>query len=487
MKIKELSLKNFAAYDNVSVSFDPNVTYLIGKNGAGKSTIGINAIHFILQGIAEKSSGGNQPLIGERFRFIGNAGASASGELTLFDEQKNIEVKVTRKLTKSGTQIAFEAPEGMNLDQQWLNDLFNIFMLSPKKFIELSGKEQAIALGIDTSEIDSEIANLKQLFTGINRDLKQYDNLQEVERATKVDVENLRQQKETLRVKLNADYLKNKAHNDNLRQQYETECRKIDKECSDFNNKQVLLSSQIERSMLALEQLEEQGYEGNEVYEWIKSLGEPEGPKNSEELYPLPIISHEEKEAGFEMKEGQISFIKEMPDDTELQKIDAQILKATQTNEKALLYSQYLEKKKAKEAKEAELQQNKDSQKQKAQERTDKILSYKFPFDNLTVNEDGELLLNNKPIKSPYFSTGQLLKIVPKLMATTNPELKYIFLQDFNLMDDELQKEVEEDLTGQGFQLVIEYVGKEKFENKNCILLKDCKVVETLDAAQIFC
>src|SRR6186713_642099 len=100
MKIKNISLSNFAKYDKVEVSFDDKVTYLVGKNGSGKSTLGITAIWFLFQGIAEKASGGNNPLIGERFRFIGPKAATAKGEMILHDEKTGVDIKVMRKLTK---------------------------------------------------------------------------------------------------------------------------------------------------------------------------------------------------------------------------------------------------------------------------------------------------------------------------------------------------------------------------------------------------
>jgi hypothetical protein len=86
--------------------------------------------------------------------------------------------------------------------------------------------------------------------------------------------------------------------------------------------------------------------------------------------------------------------------------------------------------------------------------------------------------LDSKPIKEPYFSTGEILKIVPTLLSTSNPDLKYVFLQDFNLMDEDKQKEIADYLTNKGFQLVVEMVGKSKVAEKNCILLKDNIVVE---------
>ena len=83
IKLKELNLENFGEFSQLSVSFDDNVTYLVGPNGSGKSTAGIIGLQFVMQGIAEKSSGGNIPIIGERFRFIGENGKDAKGSIVL--------------------------------------------------------------------------------------------------------------------------------------------------------------------------------------------------------------------------------------------------------------------------------------------------------------------------------------------------------------------------------------------------------------------
>jgi hypothetical protein len=48
-------------------------------------------------------------------------------------------------------------------------------------------------------------------------------------------------------------------------------------------------------------------------------------------------------------------------------------------------------------------------------------------------------------------------------------------------MDDDKQKEIEEFLTGKGFQLVVELVGQAKVTGKNCILLRSNAVVESYD------
>lgn len=464
MKVKSIQLNNFANYNKVSVSFDENITYLIGKNGSGKSTIGITAIWFMFQGIAEKSSGGNNPLIGERFRFIGCNGKTANGEMILHDEKTGIDIKVIRKLTKTGTDLSFEAPEGYDLGQQWLTDLFNIFLIAPKKFCELSPKEQAKALGIDTKKFDDEISELKRKYTEINAVYRSFGELPEVEKVERVDMVSLQAQKKQIADKLNAKYLENKKANDVLKQAYETMCKETEKECAAFNNIQIALENKIEQANKLYSQLEDLGYGGYEVSDWIKSLGKPEESKRFEDHYPEPP-----------------EYIQELPDRSELDEIDAQIISAGDNNNKALLYEQYLQKKQQKEAKETELKTNKDKQACIEAERLEYIKGFKFPFSNLTVGEEGELLLNGKPIKAKYFSTGELLKIIPVLISTTQPELKYVFLQDFNLMDEDKQKEIEEFLTGKGFQLVVEVVGKSKIADKNCILLRDNVIVEVYE------
>lgn len=461
MKVKSIELNNFANYNKVAVSFDDNVTYLIGKNGSGKSTIGITAIWFMFQGIAEKSSGGNNPLIGERFRFIGPNGKTANGEMVLHDEKTGNYIKVIRKLTKTGTDLSFEAPEGVQLDQQWLTDLFNIFLIAPKKFCELSAKDQAKALGIDTKKFDDEIAVIKKQYTEYNAVYRSFGEIAEVEKVDKVDVSELQAKKGLVRQKLNDQYLENKKANEATKKAWEVACSEIDKECSDFNLIQDQLRDKIEIAKRSLVNLCDVGYLGNEVNEWIATLGVPQDEKSSEQFYP-----------------AEPTYIQELPDDSKLKAIDQQIIDANKTNQDALLYEQYLLKKKQKEDYELLLKGNKERQSIKEGERLDYIKSFKFPFSNLTVGEDGELLLNGKPIKAEYFSTGELLKIIPVLISTTQPELKYVFLQDFNLMDEDKQKEIEEYLTGKGFQLVVEMVGKTKVADKNCILLRDNVVVE---------
>jgi DNA repair ATPase RecN len=428
-KIKSLKLENFAKYANIDVNFDENLTYLVGANGSGKSTLGISAIWFMFQGIAEKSSGGNTPLIGERFRFIGNAAPTAKGEMVLYDESKGIEIKVKRTLSKSGSEVRFEAPEGVELNQQWLTELFNVFLISPKKFTELSGKQQAELLGIDTSKFDHEIKLLKDDFTFINREFRQFENIREIEKVERVNVNELILER-------------NQIITFNIEQSTKSQAIEFEKQ-----KKQSSESELVTIGKMILELQEKERLIAERINNSIKTIGllpKPEVPKSTSE-------------------------------------IDEKINQASSTNEKANQYDLYVNDLAKKEAKSKELIENKQKQTECENRRIEAIKAKKLPFSNLTIDEEGGLLMDGKPIKEPYFSTGEIIKLIPILLSSQNQELKYVFIQDFNLLDEDKQADVEKYLTEKGFQLVIEYIGKKEIDGKNCILLKDNQVVENYE------
>lgn len=46
MYVKSLNLKSFRNYDNVSVSFEPGINFIVGNNGTGKTNL-VEAIYFL--------------------------------------------------------------------------------------------------------------------------------------------------------------------------------------------------------------------------------------------------------------------------------------------------------------------------------------------------------------------------------------------------------------------------------------------------------
>jgi len=177
--------------------------------------------------------------------------------------------------------------------------------------------------------------------------------------------------------------------------------------------------------------------------------------------------------------------VRETPDQSAITELQTKIIEAGRTNEKALLYEQYLQKLDDKKKKEKELEKNKEDQQKLQDERLEYIKEFKFPFKSLSVDDDGGLLMDGRPLKEPYFSTGQLIRIVPTLFSALNPELRYVFIQDFNLLDDKNKIKVVDYLVNKNFQLMIELVGDEPVAGKNCIVLRNNTIVKTTTGNEV--
>jgi hypothetical protein len=403
-KIKTLQLQDFAGMDEVTVNFSDNVTYLVGNNGSGKSTIGINGIQFVLQGIAERAAVKTQnPIIGERFRFIKGDATSAKGAVLLTDTQFGCDIVVKRKVTATSTELSFEAPTGIKLDQPWLNDLYSSFCMSPTQFCSLSGQEQAKFLGIDLSEEEAEIKQLKEDFTYVNRKIKDFGTPTPVQPCETVDEKDL-----------------------------------LDKIArgNAYNNEQIQLKN---RRDAVGQQIEEYKRKLKELEDALSKLPEPK---------PVYDIS----------------------------KLENALAKAIDTNKQANAYKSYKEAMGQIESLTKQRDENKDKQKKAEEKRIAKLQKAELPIKGLSVSETGELMLNDKLIRSPYFSSGELIMISSTLIATTNPELKYIYIQDFNLLDEANQAKLIKYLSDRNFQIVAEFVG-EGVEGENVIKLQSNKVI----------
>ena len=335
---------------------------------------------------------------------------------------------VNRKITETGTTLTFEAPEelGLKLDQKWLNSIFDSFMINPTSFENLSPKEQAIALGIDLSSYDSELAQLKVEYTVINRELTTLGKPQVVEKTEMIDVGELTG-------KLQRAMQHNEAQASRQRA-IEAAREKVKAKRGEYDAV-VAQIKELQKRLVTLEG------EYNELLAKARELPNPEEKVN-------------------------------------LAPIQGEIARVNETNEKAMAYKRYMETIAKIEQKARELADNKDKQDKVSRQRTEAIRSMKLPFGNLSVDKDGNLLLEDKFIRRPFFSTGELKMIILALAISRNPQLRYAFLQDFNLLDDEMQKKIIDFASQNHVQLVIEYVNKTTEGLPNAIMLRDCAVVE---------
>ncbi len=420
MKIKKLKLKNFGAFQNFECEFDGKLTHLVGVNGSGKTTVGLTSIWAGLKGIAERKAGGQ--LTGERFRFIGNAKASADIELTLHDDVKGVDVVITNHITKATNSITFKAPDDYPIDQQWLENLLSVAFLSAKNFTALDGKQQALLLGIDTTEYDAKIAELKGDATVLGRQLKAYGDMNAI--PCKVEAVSVT----TLIAERDAIVAHGQAQ----------------------EKKQTELDSVVDTICTCKENIAE-----------IKA-------------------ALKEEENNLMCNEKQL---KELPQPEPTESTDVvteQIADAEQTNENAATYKAFQVKFKEMDAVQGSLADNRNQQKRAIMDRLAYIKEHDFGFDGLEVDEKGCLILNDRPLKDPYFSKGELELIVSKLYMSMEPELKIRFIDDFELLDEDNQVKIVDALLAEGFQVITAEVGKVA-KKENTILLRECAVAESYE------
>lgn len=444
MIIKELKLEHYGKFKEVKVNFDPRITYLIGPNGSSKSTLGLYGIWFVLQGIAEKAQKGQSPIIGERFRFIHNDYTAAKGSLVLFDKVSNDEITITRKITKDGNTVKIESKNGRALDQNWLNELFNVFMLSPKRFYTLTPEEQTKALGIDLTEFQNKMKELKTKYTEINANVRMMADIQVSSEEDfkpipeRVNIEAIKQKTLNLHKENEAIVL----HNQGIDKYYENR-KKAGEGIKDCDGAITEYERQIKEleSKIADVQLRRKQFE----LEYEKYSSDPEPKK---ELISGQSIQEELEEA---LKTNQ-----------EIEKIEI-------WNKQAKTKLQLL----------SDLTNNKLRQEMEIVNKNDYLASIDLKVKDLEINENGQLTFRNRFIQEPFFSTGELIKICISLIARTQarkPEedaLRYVFIQDWELLDEENQKSIQLLLAKYKFQVVIEHVGHDAIENQFCILLSE--------------
>lgn len=434
MIIKELNLQHFGKYVKLNANFNESVTYLVGPNGSGKSTIGIIGIWFALQGISQKAKDKSMPMIGDRFRFIHKDFSSATVDLVLEDLKTNDEITITRKITKDKNVLEIVSKNGRNLDQSWLDELFNAFMLSPKTFYTLSPTEQTKALGIDVSSFNKDLKDLKTDYTVINRQIRDIGEVAEIPIPIPENLDLI-----TIQTKYNTIVSENE-----IIVKENTELDKVESEIklSITNWNEGILKAKAE--ILELENL-------------IKS---------NESLIEISNKNLTAKQA----------IIRRMP--TPLEQIQNELQIATQSQDQINKDKEMNVKILKKLDLQNELIVNKNKQLKVDEDKNKYLTSINLKIKDLEIDDEGQLTYQGKFIREPFFSTGELIRICISLNAKrlsdrkNEDNLKYVFLQDWELLDEENQKAIQKQLITLGFQVVIEHVATNN-GNKDCLILTE--------------
>lgn len=113
-----------------------------------------------------------------------------------------------------------------------------------------------------------------------------------------------------------------------------------------------------------------------------------------------------------------------------------------------------------------ELEAIKAKQKQIKADRVEYLAKVEFGIEGFTVDEKGLLSYQGRPFRQPYYSRGERLKLAIQLLSVHKQKketLRYLFIEDFSLLDSGVQKALPKYLLSKGYQLMLEYVSdKEK-------------------------
>lgn len=409
MKIKQIRAKNYVKFDDFELTFNNEVTRLVGINGSGKTTVGLKLLWAGFKGIAEKSK--TDQLIGERFRFIADGKKSLDIEILLHDELTGNEIIIKRHITKTLNQLSFKSKDGRELSKEYIENLFNVTFLSASHFTSLTGKEQALALGINTDKFDKEISDIKSDAQALRKQIKAIGEVEEMKKVEKISLTVLNSKRDTM-------VAENKIQSD-----------------------------------LIIEILNRKGAIDNLTRDI----------KESQEALSRLKIELEKKDIPGEKQD--------------ISHLDIQIRNVENINEEASIYENNLIKLNNKKDAEGDLEKVISSQESKSSERLEYIKSATFGMKGLAIDDTGSLLLDDRPIRSPYYSMGELEMIVAQIGAGLNPEFKVRFIDNFELLDDDNQKKLIDKLTQKGYQIITAEVGNEK-KSDNTVLLRECKIVK---------
>jgi len=444
-KIQRISLENFKSISDYSADFNGCTAIVTGKNNGGKTSFirGIpDRIRFIRPSVIVKE--GEEKGKGEL--------VLDSGEKFLWEFNTEGKDKLTY-ITKDGARQSVTVALG----ERFFPQLFDI-----DKFLQSPPKKQAEQLqkivGLDFADIDKRYAEAYAARTDANREAERYhvklSAMLKVPRVEFVDLTDLQQQKEAERNRLNSLYKANKEINDKTRKAWEADKKKIDDEVSLHNELQAQKNVDYNICYDAYKNLQRCGYAGQDVELFLKQFSDKILPqRNAEEEYPKEPTDLSTVPEGYKPKAGELVYIVEMPDDSQLRAIDEKILKASETNSQAQEYKNYIDYKNTTDAAQEKARLADQLVKDIEAERNAMIASANMP-KGIEITPDG-ILVDGLPLDKNQISTSKLYTSALRIASMGLGEVKTLHF-DASYLDKNSLAEIEAWALENDLQLLIE-------------------------------
>jgi len=428
-KIQTITISNFKSISDLTADFKGMTAIITGGNNKGKTSFlrGIpDRIRFVRPDVMVKEGekeGRGELVLTSGERFIWEFDTAGRDKLTY--------------ITKDGTQ---RQSVTMDLGKEFFPPTFDI-----DKFLQSSPKQQTKQLqtiiGLDFTDIDKRYEVAYNERTERNREAELYhvklEKMIKCDRVDRVDLTELQAKKEKIKAELNKKYLANKKVNEDLRKVWNDEKARLDKLAVEHNNIQAELTQRFNDVTDALSILKLNGYKGNEVQEFADSFKTVMKPQIiASDNYPK-----------------EPTYIEEMPDRTDLDSIDAQILSASETNSKADKYKEYIDHKKATEDAKHAAKDADEYVKSIEMERQKMLESANMP-KGISITSDG-ITVDGLPLDRNQISTSKLYTSALRIASINLGEVKTLYF-DASFLDKNSLAEIESWAQENDLQLLIE-------------------------------
>lgn len=426
-KIQTIKLQNFKSIDSIEAEFKGCTAIITGGNNKGKTSFlrGIaDRIRFVRPEVMVKKGekeGRGELVLDSGERFVWDFDTAGKDKLTYFTSEAR------QSVTKE-------------LGRQFFPPMFDI-----DKFLQSSPKEQVKQLqaivGLDFTDVDARYKKAYDARTERNREAEIYhvklEKMMRVDRVEPVDLTDLKAKKEKEKERLNAIYLENKKANEKTRSDWNAEKIKLDKLANEHNQVQAELSQRFNTIFDALSILKLNGYKGEEVSEFLASFKRVMKPQIiASDNYPK-----------------EPTYIEEMPDRTELDKIDAALLTASETNASAQKYQEYIQFKTDTENAKGTADEAHVLVVSIEDERKKMVESASFP-EGISINSDG-ILVDGFPLDKNQISTSKLYCSALRIAAMNLGEVKTLYF-DASFLDKNTLAEIQKWANENDLQLLIE-------------------------------
>lgn len=409
IKVQSIYVKRFKKLEDLTENFNGNSVIICGPNEHGKTSI----LQFLRR------------LMGDDTITAPNS--LPEGEVKITKGDKEYILKAIIEKGKSKIIVCCDGME--DIRPGTLETLIGAISFDPFYFVEKSktkaGRKDQIEdikkllpeyIRNDLARYEADVASKYEERTGLNKTLKEkegfikshtlYNDSLNLDKFTFVDVTKLQTKKESERTKLNELYKKNKATNDKFREDWNKAKLEIDGQCKEHNDTQLQNIKIKQECLNAHEILASYGYSGFEVVDFLEEKTKAIlKEKIALELYPK-----------------EPTYITEMPDDSELQNIDALILSASEKN--SLHKDAQDLKKKISEVETLKEQVGDLTVKIESGRQTisDAVKEMANILNGLAYDDEG-LTLNGIPVHPNSLSESQLVVLAYKIKRFENPYL----------------------------------------------------------------